>query len=402
MSEKIPTAPSVHGTSDPSINSIEILPNDLEKIISTITKYLREKFNFGDEILFIENQKLAEGILEFLNKKYKTLTTSLSKIGFREDQIPQFDDDLALMKTAIFLLQKNSEEIKNKSELEKLALSGEALEIVSQNYGVDVTKIISQSDLVEKNEPAQLHIQDGVDIKDLSDESTKIIQKKILLDLYIHGRSLNDLGGMYVFGKEMNQEEASRNLALSAVFHLINFKTTLGMFSDGNFDDINRITKDNPNTMAQMGRMEMEESETSFRIKGMTPNELSHESVKALLEYVMLDSMPDKKFVDPKEAEKIKILTEEPANEILSGIIGPVLSQKFDSAFRTILQDNLNTKKLSQILDLPKDKLNSPLAHLRFVKLFSLLELGEIIEQYKSIINTSTFTPSLIHNLPKK
>jgi hypothetical protein len=394
MSENFSSAPIQKPT------SIEIDSRELLKLQQSLLNYLKIEFGFTDnDISFINSEEMKKGIVEFMEKQYGILKSSLSALNFSESDIPKFEDEMQLMQTAVLLLKRNSDEVKNKAPEDKLILETEAIDIVSAQYDIDVSNIISQSEISLEIEPAQINNKEKTDILELSPESREIIQRKILTDFYIHGRSLGDLGGSYAFGQNEGYEKNAQHLALSAIFHIINFKTSMKMFSGDNFSDINHIARDNPSTMAQMGRAEMNSDDTTFSIKGMTPNEVSHEAIKALLEYITLDSLSSDAVISDSEKEQIKIHTEEPANEMLAGIVGPIIAKKLDGAFDNLSGDYMISERMATILHLSKNKIQTNLARLRFIKLLFLLPKDEILEQYKNLIKTGNLTSDILFKL---
>lgn len=351
--------------------------------------------SFGQKYDFLESQAMLEEVANFGREEYSKLSSALADANWG-DPTPEPDDISGLGRVAVELLsrcKKNMEEI---SPEQKELLAGEVSEIVSDAYGVDVTNMMSQASLTESPKSATLNLDE--ENLELSDELKAWAEKKFLADLYIHGRSLNDLGGMYAYFQEKGFKENALHRALASALHIINTKTAMLFASQGGLKFLNEVIKTNPQSAVQLGRMEIDENsegELSFKAEGMTPSELAHEEIKGILEYASLDTtLPAEGEITEEQAQALKNSIEEPVIEIIAGIYGPILSKKLDHAFGNFIEtaNQSDKEKLASMLDVIPEELSKPLSRLRFFKLFTMQNKQDMAGTYEEVMSTGTLS----------
>ena len=361
----------------------------------------------GKNYEFLRVPKMKEEIAQFGAEEYQKLSSALSDMGWNE-KIPASNDTMGLVRVAAGLVaecQSKTSELFGK-ETQKLA--DEATDIVSEKYGVDVRNIIKKAEVTaEAKEPVIEDVSEQESQNPLPENLVQHAEKKFLVDLYIHGKSLNDLGGMYAYFQEKGWQDNALHRATASALHIVNAKTAMQFASQGMLPKMDAMISQNKDQSPQLGRVEMESDEegsAGFKAEGMTASELAHEEIKGLLEYISLDTaLPAKGEITDDEARLLKSFLEKPSLEILGGVYGPILSNKIDSALAALLEtkDEKMQNRIGSLIDTSSIDLKKPVSFLRLYKVFTMQNGENIIQSYREVLEKESFGEARIASFEK-
>jgi len=388
-----------------------------QEVISFQTETISYLKNLlGKDYTFLGSQKMKEEIIVFGVEEYQKLSSALSDIGW-QNKLPKPEDTIGLVRLAAELVAECQNKMSELFDKEKQKLANEATDIVSEKYGVDIKNIIKSGKIVgEAKEPVVEDIRENSEDQPLNKKFLPYAEKKFLVDLYIHGKSLNDLGGMYAYFQEKGWKDNALHRAMASVLHIANIKTSMQFTQQAKFAEItggalsnlDSIVLQNKKSSPQLGRVETDFNEETghaeFKAEGMTPSELAHEEIKGLLEYISLDTaLPTKGEITDDEAMQLKAFLEKPSFEIIAGVYGPMLSKKIDEALTALIetQDERLQKRIGSLISTPTRDLNKPVSFLRLYKVFTMQSGREIVNSYSEVIQDGKFDESRIVSLEK-
>ena len=341
---------------------------------------------------FFTDNEMLKAIDEHIASKKESLTEALRTLnidfpdqawnGSLESTYTEF------AKLSVKLLEKTKKELPKYKD-KKEEIGEKATEIVGEAYGVP-----GLGSIVKKTNVGEIDAKTTLKPKNLPQNLKPYAEKKILCDLYIQGKSLNDLGGLYSYLSNLPFEDTAIHRALSSSLHLTNM---LGSFVV--------IKKRLPiDTMegsnARLGKVQVKydeenpDSPLGIEASGATPSELTHEISKGLLEYVMLDgSVPAKGEITEEEAKILKDYLERPSVEYFELMYGAPLARRVDDAIVDWIEDlkresnKLNRRHLERVLELQTGDLDSkPEINLRLLKVISLLPKQDFAEFYQACL----------------
>ena len=362
----------------------------------------------GKDYAFLRSKKMKEEIANFGIEEYQKLSSALTEIGWQE-KMPKPEDTMGFARLAADLVAKCQNKMRELFEKEKTKLADEATDIVSEKYGVDVKNIIKSAKISSiAKEPTVEEVPADRELEPLSENLLPHAEKKFLVDLYIHGKSLNDLGGMYAYFQEKGWQNNALHRAMASALHVVNAKTAMQFSGQGMLPKLDGIISENKNLSPQLGRVETESDEengsTEFKAEGMTPSELAHEEIKGLLEYISLDTaLPAKGEITEEEAKQLKSFLERPSLEIIAGVYGPIVSRKVDDAL-TALIETKNEKlqrRIGSLIDTSVRDLTKPVSFLRLYKVFTMQNSNDIASSYEEVLENKTLSDERITSLEK-
>ncbi len=341
---------------------------------------------------FFTDPEMLKAIDEQIALKMDSLKSALAILNkaFPEQKMngPIEGVYMELAKISVDLLNETKKELPKYAE-NKEEISEEAINIVEEAYSVPGLKsIVKKSEAGEQPEE-----RTAVKPDNLPDHLKPFVEKKVLTDLYIQGKSLNDLGGLYSYLSNKKFEDTALHRAMSSSLQLTNL---LGSFilmkKRMNPDALN-----GGNQNVRLGRVQVKNDEsgegsgTYIEASGATPSELTHEVSKGLLEYVMLDgSVPGKGEISEEDAKIFKDYLERPSVEYFEMLYASPLARKVDDALSGWIEEiknesNFNSRRsLEGLLDLRKDDLDSsPNILLRLLKVVSLLPRKDLADFYQ-------------------
>lgn len=380
----------------------------LENFLSDIAPQSHDLFTLPELIKAVNNHIVA---------KLQSLNTALQQMGWSE-RIAATDSasiercGMALARLAVRLLSHEAEIARHdeRSDTEKI---DRVLYVVEDSYGLcDFTSIVGdaritgKSPLVGEASPARFSPQ-SVEDSELEDALRNAAQKKILLDLYVQGKPLNQLGHLYAYYCERDWTASAPYRALADCLQLVGAVQMLMLARAGmSLSGVAGGAGDADNNIAaRLGHMEIRDIQGEYKIiaDGMTAAELMHELSKGLLEYIVLDtSLPAHGDFIPKAAEQLRRYLHRPTVEFVEYLYGPPLAKTLDFSLLSwldhvralpslqqepILCDLADTLRVSKSNILDKDNDSNLL--LRLFKVISMMDGNQIKNVYTAALNNS-------------
>lgn len=338
----------------------------------------------GAQFDFCKNPLLIAAVENELGADVERLNAALADMG---EEIKVTETDMESLESlgsklvilSMSVMRKQSRERPNKKEDE--AAAEKIIEKIAEEKGAPwFPEIVSEAEITGKPEEKEMPAESAALPENLKDKA----QKKIMVDTYSVGSSLNDLGGFWAYHSELPWKETSASRAMSAALRLANNVTAFIMTKRGL-----KIETMGAGQVKRLGHLKMsfEEEENgevnaSLKIEGQTPSELAHEASKGLLEYVFSDtSLPAENEISKKDAQMLKNYLERPSVEIFEGIYGPALAKKVDGTVNELVQN----EKILQLIE-ANENLPEKTAKLRVLKLISMLDTGNLSKFYESAV----------------
>ncbi len=341
---------------------------------------------------FFTDAEMLKAIDEQIALKIESLKSALETLHkpFPEQKMngPIEGVYMELAKISVDLLNETKKELPKYAE-NKEEISEEAINIVEEAYSVPGLKsIVKKAEAGEQPEE-----RTAIKPENLPDHLKPFVEKKVLTDLYIQGKSLNDLGGLYSYLSNKKFEDSAAHRALSSSLQLTNMIGSFILIKKR----MNPDALSGSNQNLRLGKVQVKNTEsgegpgTYIEASGATPSELTHEVSKGLLEYVMLDgSVPGKGEISEEDAKTFKDYLERPSVEYFEMLYASSLARKVDEGLSSWIEELKNESNFSNrrslevLLDLRKDDLDSsPNILLRLLKIISLLPRKDLADLYQ-------------------
>ena len=347
MPRSIEQQPEAHKEQSPQLELLSRWPNVVESLKQNkIFEFLAPELHMPPES-FISPEMVA-AIDKHLQNKLESLNAALKDMELETLDEKDTENPLALalrltqLAPDLIAKEQRAHENDTRPEQEK---SNEVLNGVSEQYqfsGLD--DVVADARITGQLESYR---QEGGDAPEkelvLSDQLQFAARKKVLVDMYVQGKALNQLGHMYAYYAGTKKESHAPYRALADCLHLLNTATIFLMSEQrgGAFADTSATQMESG--AMRLGRVEFRKNQQSkFQMHswGMTAAELSHEVSKGLLEYAVLDtSLPAAGAISEKEAKQLKSFLERPAIEMLELVYGAPLARAVDQSISAWLKE---------------------------------------------------------------
>ena len=348
MPRSIEQQPKANKEQSPRLELLSRWPNIVESLRENkIFESLAPELQMPPESF--TSPEMLTAIDRHLLNKIDSFNSALQDLGMAEQQINNqaLETPLALMMRltplALTLLEKeqqvNKEDARSKEEKSSEVLSG-----VAEQYdysGLD--NLVAEARITGK--PEKYHEEGGApqEAQELPGQLRFSARKKVLVDMYVQGKALNQLGHMYAYYAGIEKKQHAPYRALADCLNLLNTATVFLMAEQAGGGMAGQLNAGMESQSLRLGRAELRKnSQGEFQMYawGMTAAELSHEISKGLLEYAVLDtSLPEAGTLSAKEATQLKSYLERPAIEMLELVYGAPLAKAVDQSISAWLKE---------------------------------------------------------------
>lgn len=285
---------------------------------------------------------------QHLRNKIDSLNSALKDMELDPLEKQDTETPLALAsrltKLALTLIEKEQHANEEDARPEQKKVN-EVLNGVSEQYqfsGLD--NLVAEARITGQPEK---YLAEGGDAppekSELPGQLRSSARKKVLVDMYVQGKALNQLGHMYAYYTGTETEKHAPYRALADCLHILNTATVFLMTGQRGEISAGLLNANMESQSLRLGRVELRKnSQGDFQMHawGITAAELSHEVSKGLLEYAVLDtSLPEAETLSAKEAVQLKSFLERPAIEMLELVYGAPLAKTVDQSISGWLKE---------------------------------------------------------------